>query len=113
MNPRQARWAALVDEFEASGLTVAKFCEQRSIGVSSFYGWKRCLSGDFPAPPCAPAFVEAVADPVASSFGSAPIVELRCGRRVAVPQNFDETMLARLVLLLERIDVADASEVRA
>jgi hypothetical protein len=113
MNSRHARWAALVSEFETSGLTTTKFCEQRDVGVSTLYKWRRRLAEGLPAAPCGPAFVEAVADRIASPFGSPmPIVELRCGRRVWIPHAFDEATLARLVILLERLDVADASEVR-
>jgi len=64
-----------------------------------------------------PAFVEAVVDDLhqsaCASGGSAPVVELRCGRRVTVPQGFDEATLGRLVVLLERLDIGGSREVRA
>lgn len=115
MNSRQSRWAALVDDFASSGLTVHRFCERRGVAASSFYAWKRRLRGKAPVAQRGPAFVEAVVDdyPACASRGSAPVVELCCGRRIAVPQGFDEATFARLVVLLERLDVAGSREARA
>jgi hypothetical protein len=55
----------------------------------------------------AAAFVEAIVPASASVSASAPavpIVELRCGRRVAVPRGFDADDLARLLRLVESLD---------
>jgi hypothetical protein len=116
MNPRQARWAALIADFASSGLTIDRYCEHRGVAVSSFYSWKRRLGDCSSIDRRRPAFVEAVVDdhhPACASGCSAPVVELRCGRRIAVPQGFDEATLARLVVLLERLDIAGSREVRA
>ncbi len=106
MDPRHDRWASLIEDFAASGLTVERFCEHRDIAASSFYAWKRRLGDRAPLARRKPAFVEAVVGPVAPALGSAaPIIELGCGRRISVPQGFDEATLARLVVLLERLAV--------
>lgn len=39
----QAHWRSLIQEQAASGLSVAKFCEQRQIAVPTFYVWRSRL----------------------------------------------------------------------
>jgi len=121
MKSHQDRWTVLIDDFASSGLTVHRFCVQRGIAVSSFHAWKRRLREIALTARRQLAFVEAVVDgdhdhlhdPASASGAAAPVVELRRGRRIAVPQGFDEATLARLILLLERLDIAHAGEVRA
>jgi hypothetical protein len=40
---RRAYWSKLIAEQEASGTSVRTFCEQRGLGVYSFYTWRRRL----------------------------------------------------------------------
>ena len=99
MTTPHARWTSILRDFDRSGLTVVRFCARRKISRTAFHRWRKRL-GHRPAP----AFVEAL--PPASALGpSSPLtVELRCGRRISVPDGFDDLALARTILVLERID---------
>ncbi|QEG01548.1 hypothetical protein Mal15_56250 [Stieleria maiorica] len=37
------QWAAWMEQFESSELTVAEFCQQIHVSVNSFYVWRRKL----------------------------------------------------------------------
>lgn len=37
------QWAAWLEEFDRSGLSVAQFCERIDVGQNSFYFWRRKL----------------------------------------------------------------------
>lgn len=37
-------WEKIIKEQEASGLTAYSFCKKRSLGVESFYRWRKRLS---------------------------------------------------------------------
>ena len=41
----EQQWRDWFDEFERSGLTVAKFCESIGVCVVTFYRWRRKLDG--------------------------------------------------------------------
>ncbi len=51
----RARWSRIIDQQQSSGLPVAVFCRDRSLPVSSYYGWRRKLRGV----PVDPGFIEA------------------------------------------------------
>lgn len=94
-----ARWTSILRDFDRSGLTVVRFCARRKISRTAFHRWRRRL-GHRPAP----SFVEAL-PPASALGGSSPLsIELRCGRRISVPDGFDDLALARTILVLERID---------
>ena len=40
---KRAEWQKRLDEFEASGLTVAHFCRRTNVGPHTFYYWKKRL----------------------------------------------------------------------
>ncbi len=44
----QKLWEELIIEQENSGLSAKRFCEVKSVGIASFYQWRRRLSGDGP-----------------------------------------------------------------
>ena len=46
-----AAWRAVIAEQRDSGLSIAAFCEARGIAPSSFYVWRRRLTGDGEARP--------------------------------------------------------------
>jgi hypothetical protein len=104
---------AVLAEQEASELSSLQFCRRRGIAVSTFHSWRTRLRGRPRAggrggggdPWTADAFVEAIVPaPASVSAPSVPIVELRRGRRVAVPRGFDADDLARLLRLVESLD---------
>lgn len=111
MTSSHDRWAAIVEDFDASGLTVLGFCEHRGVSAASFYRWRRLLRADRLSRPGPASFVEAVVrragtghlESTEPADGAAPVVELGRRFRVAVPPGFDETTVARLLLLLERL----------
>ena len=52
------QWAKIMTEQEQSGLGVAAFCRRESLGIASFYQWRRRLSGDNSPVPAAAAFID-------------------------------------------------------
>jgi hypothetical protein len=115
MTSSRDEWIAVLAEQEASGVSILQFCRRRGIAVSTFHSWRSRLRGRPRAgghggggdPRTADVFVEAIVAASASVSASAPavpIVELRCGRRVAVPPDFDADDLARLLRLVESLD---------
>ncbi|MEO1526320.1 MAG: transposase [Planctomycetota bacterium] len=42
------QWAAWLEEFENSDLSVTEFCELHDIGTGSFYQWRSKLAGQVP-----------------------------------------------------------------
>lgn len=100
------KWSRIIEEQRASGLTVARFCDERRIAASSFFPWRKRLAG-------APTFVEArVGVPAPqvrgvlitapqSSGGSGVTIELVGGRRVIVTRGFDRDVLLEVIGALE------------
>jgi hypothetical protein len=41
VNNVQARWAGVMRNHNASGLTVRDFCETNNINTKTFYGWRK------------------------------------------------------------------------
>ncbi len=37
-------WQPLLSQWQTSGLSIAKFCEQHKLSAPQFYYWKKCLS---------------------------------------------------------------------
>jgi len=44
----RGQWEAIIDEQERGGLSASDYCRDKSIGLSSFYHWRRRL-GDTPS----------------------------------------------------------------
>lgn len=72
----EARWSALIDTFERSGLSAADFCQQRTLNPQTFAWYRSRLRKQRPNTlpvPVVPAFVgDRSAAPVAR-LGSAPL----------------------------------------
>lgn len=113
----RARWARIIAEQRASGMTVARFCEARGIASSSFFPWKRRLAQGAQAggvgSSTTAVFVEAKV-PAASAPADAPdaegdrrggvggiAIELVRGRRVLVGRGFDRQLLRDVIEALE------------
>ncbi|MCA9752143.1 MAG: hypothetical protein KC591_08135 [Gemmatimonadetes bacterium] len=99
MTTTRARWISILDDFDRSGLTVARFCERRRLTTKSFYRWRKLLrdSGLIQAAPSS-GFVEARL-PETSAVPLA--IEVRTGQRVVVPRGFDDQVLRRVLAVLE------------
>jgi len=91
------KWSRIIEEQRASGLTVARFCEERRIPASSFFPWRKRLK-DAPA---GPAFVEAKVRGVADGDGGGVTIELAGGRRVMASRGFDRDLLLEVIEALE------------
>ncbi len=111
-----ARWAGIVRAQAASGLTVAAFCAQRGLAVSTFYPWKRRLASAAAAPRAAtsaPAFVEAMVAPTDGPDERGVTIVLGAAgpgtRRVLVGPGFDPRLLLDVLDTLERGDAADGA----
>jgi hypothetical protein len=95
------RWTAILRDFDCSGLTAAWFCARRRLLRSAFHRWRKRLGRR-----SAPTFHEALLPAAASAVVSTLTGELRCVRRISVPDGFGD--LARARVSLERIDRLDA-----
>ena len=103
----RAEAAALVAEFESSGLMRQEFCRQRGLAIGTLdkyrrrvHGGARSMGGTMVAvevvPTRAPEASRAVDQD--SSF----VVESRSGRRIEVRRGFDAGTLERLLTVLDR-----------
>ena len=98
------RWTSIIRDFDRSGLTAVRFCARRKISRSTFHRWRKRL-GHRPVP----SFVEAL-PPATALGGFSPLtIELRCGRRISVPDGFDELTLARTILRLSESAISSPS----
>lgn len=99
------KWSRIIREQQASGLTIAAFCGERGVAVSSFYPWKRRLreAGAAAGIMEAPAFIEArVMGAPDERRGAGKIaIELAHGRRIVVGRGFDSELLLEVIETLE------------
>ena len=92
----------LVSEYEASGMSRKRFCEQRglSLGTLDLYRKRRRLAGAGAEPGCGLVRVKVSGE--ASRGWSGLQLVLSGGWRVEVGANFDEAALKRLLAVIER-----------
>lgn len=116
-----AEWAALIDQWRQSGLSLPAFCQRHGLSRSSMQNWvykpelKRAVEAarrepqrpvDEPSAPAAvPAFlpvrvVQAAAVGEASDRSGVEVV-IGAGRRVVIGAGFDAETLRRVVAVLE------------
>lgn len=73
-NPRRTstEWAAIIEQYQGSGLSVQAFCEQNNLVPITFHKWKRRLSSSQPAdkPAFAPATLRVPLSPASSARSS-------------------------------------------
>ena len=112
-----AEWAALIDEWHESGLSLPAFCQRRGLNSGTMQGWvykrthkdalKRAQrdEGGAEDPPTATAFLPVrivEAERVHEGAGNSGLeILLRAGRRIAVGTTFDSETLRRVVAVLE------------
>ena len=107
----RARWSRLIDEQRSSGLPAAVFCRERSLPVSSYYGWRRKLSGGAAVPGFIAARVVDDRDAGDQTLGEGEPgsrsvgvrIELAGGRQVLVTCGFDRRLLLEVIEVLEQI----------
>lgn len=108
---RESFWRKMFVRYEASGLTQEAFCRRHSLSIWSFRWWRGRLKGKGASsgrngprpgtprslPPFLPVRVVESARRALGAFE----VELRGGRTVRVPGEFDPEALSRLLAVLE------------
>ena len=97
------KWTRIIREQQASGLSIAAFCAERSVAESSFYPWKRRLRSAAGASDGA-GFVEATVrdiPPPPDAAGGVRIEVGAGGRRVIVARGFDRRLLLDVIETLE------------
>lgn len=106
----EGRWRAIVFEQRASGLSVAAFCEQRRLAISTFFAWKRRLArAGALAPDLGSGFVEAkvveLAPPESGRQEAGVCIELELredGRPVLIVRpGFDAGLLRQVLVALQ------------
>ncbi len=105
-----AKWRAIIQEHQSSGLAVARFCRERGVPESSFFAWRRRLRARRLAH-SSPAFVEVQANAhgdagrdTAAAEPSSPIELLLPGdRRLLLRSGFDRPALVELLHTLEAL----------
>jgi hypothetical protein len=111
-----AGWAALIDEWHHSGLSLPAFCQRRGLNPGTMQGWVykrghrlaieqvRAQAHDEPVPredPSATAFLPVHLTEPVTATGSGVEVVLGPGRRIALAPGFDPETLRRVVAVLE------------
>ena len=111
-----AGWAALIDQWHDSGLSLPEFCGRRGLNPGTMRGWvyKRgqrtaidrarheAQAGRDPGEPVPTFLPVRIAEPIpAAAAGSGVEVVLGPGRRIAVAPGFDPETLRRVVAALE------------
>ena len=95
----RARWAAVLADFERSGLCVREFCDRRGISAPMLYRRRRDLA--------APAFVEARVAMSPHGPSAAPIVvELPTRELLRVPANACPRTLAAILHAIAAVHAA-------
>jgi hypothetical protein len=112
-----AEWAALIDEWHKSGLSLPAFCQRRGLNSGTMQGWvyKRTHKGAIERarrkedtaedPPAAAAFLPVRvigAEPEHEGTGRSGVeIVLGVGRRVVIGARFDPETLRRVIAVLE------------
>ena len=102
---RSAHWARLVAEQGASGVSMASWCRNQNVAVSTLDYWKRRLRSS-PSTPLAPVSPEwlsvSLAEPVSVSQPVLDYLSLRVGKvSVEVPCGFNCALLGDILTVLE------------
>lgn len=104
-NEQGTSWRGLLSEQQESGLSIARFCRDRSLPVWQFYEWKKRLGKTEPKRFVAIKVVAPAREgsPSTVAVSSAAIeVRLRGGRSLLVGPGFEADHLRRLLLILEQ-----------
>jgi hypothetical protein len=103
----RAEAAALVAEFESSGLMRQEFCRRRGLAIGTLDKYRRRVHGGTPSKAGPMVAVEVVPSRAAEASRDVDrdswfVVESRCGRRIEVRRGFDAGTLERLLAVLDR-----------
>ena len=103
----RAEAAALVAEFESSGLMRQEFCRQRGLSIGTLDRYRRRVHGGKRSMPAPMVAVEVVRSRAAEKSHDVDqdrpfVVESRSGRRIEVRRGFDAGTLERLLTVVDR-----------
>ena len=101
---REAWWREQVERYEASGLSVRRFCQEGRLSEASFYAWRRTLRLRAREAQAA-AFVPVVVAPPPPISGSF-FVELRGGRKLHLPETLS---MDHVITLLRGLEASEVS----
>ena len=101
---REAWWREQVERYEASGLSVRRFCQESRLSEASFYAWRRTLRLRAREAQAA-TFVPVVVTPPPSTSGSF-MVELRGGRKLHLPMAMP---MDHVIALLRGLEASEVS----
>lgn len=91
---REPAWQEMIEQWRASGQSVAAFCRERRISEGSFYAWRKRLGGNR-RPAFLPVRIIPDADP--EPVAAAIEIALASGRIVRVRPGFDPATLGRIL----------------
>ena len=100
---KAAQWQRRLARFDASSLSVARFCQREGVSVASFYHWRRKLAertGQDPVPPPNGAVRAAFRPVTVVPAAQAMMLHLSSGARLEVPAenlNVVRTVIDELV----------------
>ncbi len=103
---KAAQWQRRLHRFDASSLSVARFCQREKVSVASFYHWRKKLAGRTDRDPAAPpnGVTRAAFRPVhVMAATPAVTVHLPGGARLEVPAE-NLTVVRTVIDELVRID---------
>lgn len=105
MAARRERWARIVSEAEASGLSLRAYCQQHEVRESQFYHWRRILEAEGrkagpKAPERAFVLVKAAERSGPGSEGAALELVLERGWCLRIPRGVDEATLRCVLTVL-------------
>jgi hypothetical protein len=101
---KEQHWRRLIDQWQASGLSVRAFRERQHLAVPSFYAWRRTLrQRDGSAGPVSPrvTFLPVHVRPDERDAPPPLEVVLANGHRLRIPPGYDDTQLRQLLRTLE------------
>jgi len=96
---RAALWAERIERLQRSGLTIAQFCSQEAINVSSFYQWKKKLAEptvqSLDAASTSPRFVAVqVKQPLQTNVAT---LRLPVGLSIELPSSLQQDAITQLI----------------
>ena len=101
---REEFWREQVERYEASGLSVRRFCQESGLSEASFYAWRRTLR--LRAREAQAAFVPVVVAPPSLPMSGSLTVELCGGRKLHLPETMPTERVVALVRGLEASEVS-------
>jgi len=114
-NERLRFWRRHWSDWASSGLSQRTYCEHHGLSYATFvYGRNRVKEGltEFPGSSFVPVLIETPMSSVPDGVDPASVItrsiagvdiRLKHGRTVVVLEGFDETLLARVMRLLEQL----------